>query len=107
MTDGQTRETRDQGFNWARLCFPPLTRGYERMTGRTGVVSASQGLCDYTSAGPLPSYTTGRIGEPRGAGLTWLQPEQSLQYESQLTVTVGRGVPRISLFHLLLLNHQS
>lgn len=56
----------DQGFNWARLCFPPLTRGYERMTGRTGVVSASQGLCDYTSAGPLPCYTTGRIGAANG-----------------------------------------
>lgn len=32
------------GFNWARLCLPPLTPRYERMTGWTGVLSAAVAL---------------------------------------------------------------
>lgn len=60
MTDAFTRETQDQGFNWATLGVPPLTCGYGRMTGRTGILSACQGPCYYTSAGSLPCYTTQR-----------------------------------------------
>lgn len=26
MADAHTRDTQDPGFNWPRLCFPPLTR---------------------------------------------------------------------------------
>lgn len=68
------------------------------MTGWTGVLSACQGPCDYTSAGPVPCYTTQRIGEPRGTGLTWLQPELSLHYKNQLTVTQWEDVEHQSLF---------
>lgn len=64
-SDAQTPEMQEWSFNWARRCFPRITPG--------GILSTGLGLCDYTSVGPLPCYTTGRRGEHRGRRLTWLR----------------------------------